>query len=91
MVRTTGFFPGWTGFFPGKKSGKFEGKIRLAHERERNQKPSPPRDGRSGSDRSAKLKDPASGRRRGGVKSIPTRKATPARGKTLGRHVSAAT
>ena len=31
MARTTGIFPGWTGYFPRKKSGEFEGKIRLAH------------------------------------------------------------
>ena len=31
MVRTTGIFPGWTGYFPREKSGEFEGKIRLAH------------------------------------------------------------
>ena len=31
MARTTGIFPGWTGFFPREKSGEFEGKIRLAH------------------------------------------------------------
>ena len=31
MVRTTGIFPGWTGYFPREKSGEFKGKIRLAH------------------------------------------------------------
>ena len=31
MVRTTGIFPGWTGYFPREKSGEFEGKILLAH------------------------------------------------------------
>ena len=30
--RTTGIFPGWTGFFPREKSGEFEGEIRLAHQ-----------------------------------------------------------
>ena len=31
MVRTTGIFPGWTGYFPREKSGEFEGKIQLDH------------------------------------------------------------
>ena len=31
MVRATGIFLGWTGFFRRKKSGEFDGKIRLAH------------------------------------------------------------
>ena len=35
MALTTGIFPGWTGYFPRKKSGEFEGKIRLAHGRPR--------------------------------------------------------
>ena len=35
MARTTGIFPCWTGYFPRKKSGEFEGKIQLAHARRR--------------------------------------------------------
>ena len=31
MARTTGIFPGWTGYFPREKSGEFERRIRLAH------------------------------------------------------------
>ena len=31
MAQTIGIFPGWTGYFPREKSGKFEGKIWLAH------------------------------------------------------------
>ena len=31
MVRTTGIFPGWTGYFPREISCEFEGKILLAH------------------------------------------------------------
>ena len=36
MARMTGIFPCWTGFSSGrgKKSGEFEGKIRLAHQRQ---------------------------------------------------------
>ena len=32
IARTTGIFPSWTGSFLRKKSGEFEGKIRLAHQ-----------------------------------------------------------
>ena len=27
MAQATGIFPGWTGYFPRKKSGEFQGKI----------------------------------------------------------------
>ena len=42
MARTTGIFPGWTGYFPREISGEFEGKILLAHSIRDSSRPASP-------------------------------------------------